>query len=1039
MTKLRSICFTLLILSIPISVSAQEGTTPKVTVPEYSPAFVQSMAIAATEGDPQRGALVFASPKFACIACHKIGEHGGQIGPDLSEIAKTRSPEHLVESLYWPKRHVEKAYITHVVATADGQVLKGYLQEETEKHLSLRDPATGKVTTVDLDDVDQRGTGETLMPEGVTAGMSRLQQQDLLCLLTSLGREGGITAGSIGDVLKHAAAHAHGPAKFAYELGPENPRHWPHHVEPINGRRLYDYYDKQADYFRLQSPVPPLLSEYPGLEGEGGSDEFRKIAKEVDPRWNDTDIRPILAGTFRVDKLEVPRGICVRLGKEGDVGTCFNTETLQYEAVWKGPFLSFPGARRGFMDGLKPGGTLLPTPEQNFPPGDREYLGFYRYGDRILFAYRIGDVEYLDAPWAENGVFERIVAPKEKHPLLKYTLGGPAYWPERIVCPVEHGENRPYAVDTIHLPFKNALNDLFYCGGVTFLPDGAALICTMQGDIWRAEKYEFPSTEVHWRKVASGIHQAQGLVSSDDGLFVLGRDQITRLHDLNGDGEYDFYECFCQGYRISTFGHDYTLGLDRDADGNFYTASTKQGLLKISKDGKTVTVIATGFRNPDGVGVLTDGTVTIPCSQGNWTPASMICAIRPNKTPGAEPPFFGFGGPRNGQPPELPLVYFPRGMDNSSGGQTRVNSDQWGPLSGQSLHFSYGMPRYFLVLTDEVNGQLQGAAVPMIGDFRSGIHRGVFNPHDGQLYVVGQGGWGTFSVDDGCFERVRYTRDTVQLPVGFHVHENGILLHFTEPVDPQVASQPGSHFAQCWNYRYSAAYGSPEYSPSHPGTTGHDVLRISAAHVLDDGRSLFLELPDLQPVNQLHLRLRVDQGTPQTLLLTVHQLDKPLTGIPGYRPIPKDVQRHPILADLAFESKRVPNPWRNPIEGARKVTIKTSGNLQFDILNLKAKPGETLALTFVNADVVPHNWVLVKPGTLETVGQLSNQLVSDPDAFPRQYIPETDAVLSYVDVVDPGKKSTIHFQVPKEPGTYPFVCTFPGHWSVMNGVMTVAP
>lgn len=76
-------------------------------------------------------------------------------------------------------------------------------------------------------------------------------------------------------------------------------------------------------------------------------------------------------------------------------------------------------------------------------------------------------------------------------------------------------------------------------------------------------------------------------------------------------------------------------------------------------------------------------------------------------------------------------------MDNSSGGQTWVPDDRWGPLKGKMIHLSFGAGAHRLVLRQEVNGVWQGAAVSLPGDFNSGVHRGRFNPHDGQLYVAG--------------------------------------------------------------------------------------------------------------------------------------------------------------------------------------------------------------------------------------------------------------------------------------------------------------
>ena len=110
------------------------------------------------------------------------------------------------------------------------------------------------------------------------------------------------------------------------------------------------------------------------------------------------------------------------------------------------------------------------------------------------------------------------------------------------------------------------------------------------------------------------------------------------------------------------------------------------------------------------------------------------------------------------------------------------------------IHFSYGAGTHFLLLRDEVQGQAQGAVVPLSGEFLSGAHRGRFNPQDGQLYVSGMGGWGTYTPADGSFQRVRYTGDPVQLPGGFHVHQNGILVRFTQPLDRGVGRAAGQSF-----------------------------------------------------------------------------------------------------------------------------------------------------------------------------------------------------------------------------------------------------
>ncbi|MDA1040076.1 MAG: plastocyanin/azurin family copper-binding protein, partial [Planctomycetota bacterium] len=320
---------------------------------------------------------------------------------------------------------------------------------------------------------------------------------------------------------------------------------------------------------------------------------------------------------------------------------------------------------------------------------------------------------------------------------------------------------------------------------------------------------------------------------------------------------------------------------------------------------------------------------------------------------------------------------------------------------------------------------------------RSGVHRGRFSPADGQLYVSGMNGWHVYGVDDGCFQRVRYTGGTVQQPIGIHAHRNGVLLRFSAPLDRSIAGEAANHFAQCWNYRYGDSYGSPEFSPSHYGTVGHDPLPIRSATVLSDGQSLFLEMPDIQPVNQLHLHVAVGGGETRDVFATVHALDQPFRDFPHYQEVTRPVAAHPILRDVAMMKAAVRNPWLKKVEGKRALTIEAASNLAYKTPELRAKPGEKLALTFVNPDVIPHNWVLAKPGTLAAVGALADGLIVDPEAVARHYVPKTDDVVAYADITEPGKSQTIFFSVPDTPGRYPFLCTFPGHWKLMNGVLIV--
>jgi azurin len=183
--------------------------------------------------------------------------------------------------------------------------------------------------------------------------------------------------------------------------------------------------------------------------------------------------------------------------------------------------------------------------------------------------------------------------------------------------------------------------------------------------------------------------------------------------------------------------------------------------------------------------------------------------------------------------------------------------------------------------------------------------------------------------------------------------------------------------------------------------------------------------------------MRVDEGPPVDVFATVHRLGAPFTDFPGYRPVRKTVAAHPILADLALAAKSRNNPWRRKIAGAREVRIEAGKNLSYNVRSFEVARGEAIRLTLVNPDVVPHNWVLARPGTLAAVGDLANRIIADPEAVVRHYVPETRDVLAYTDMVGPQDQFTIDFRAPNEPGDYPYLCTFPGHWMVMNGLMVV--
>ena len=120
------------------------------------------------------------------------------------------------------------------------------------------------------------------------------------------------------------------------------------------------------------------------------------------------------------------------------------------------------------------------------------------------------------------------------------------------------------------------------------------------------------------------------------------------------------------------------------------------------------------------------------------------------------------------------------------------------------------------------------------------------------------------------------------------------------------------------------------------------------------------------------------------------------------------------------------------------ITIKAIiGEMKYDVTNFSVKAGQTIKIIFENPDHMQHNLLIVKPGTFEQVGLAADELAKQPNGVEMQYIPATSDVLFSTPLVDPESRYELTLTVPSTPGDYPYMCTFPGHWRIMHGMMKV--
>jgi azurin len=120
------------------------------------------------------------------------------------------------------------------------------------------------------------------------------------------------------------------------------------------------------------------------------------------------------------------------------------------------------------------------------------------------------------------------------------------------------------------------------------------------------------------------------------------------------------------------------------------------------------------------------------------------------------------------------------------------------------------------------------------------------------------------------------------------------------------------------------------------------------------------------------------------------------------------------------------------------INVKVVPNvIQFNKKLLTVKAGQKVTITLENPDVMQHNMVIIKPGTLQKVGAAADALARDPNGAQKQYVPRMPEVLWFIKLLNPDEEGSMQFTAPSQPGDYPFVCTFPGHWRIMNGILRV--
>ncbi len=619
--------------------------------------------------------------------------------------------------------------------------------------------------------------------------------------------------------------------------------------------------------------------------------------------------------------------------------------------------------------------------------------------------------------------------------------------------------NEYYRLNTVSSP--DGLSN--QVGGVDFTPDGHLVACFHRGEVYRIN----PETE-EWSLFAYGLQEPLGLHAvSNDEILVMQRGELTRLKDTNGNGRADLYRTVSDDWGLSGNYCEYGYGPAVRSDGKFYislnTASNNGGVsdetrgefnelgrpgrmfscvpyrgcvLEIDPETGQTTLFASGFRSPDGINFDQRGRLLVTDNQGDWRGTSHLYSVEKGGFYGHVSSLIWREGWDRGNPLELPLeelhklrtrpaIQFPHGnMANSPTKPLPITEKADFPFKGQLLVGEMNRPRIMRVMTETVDGRMQGAVVPFYdgAGLNGGNHRMSWGP-DGRLWVghthlEWAGGEGIQSIS--------WNGKTPMEVRNMTLTEKGFDLVFTHPVDPETARNPEHYSFKRFYYRYHRKYGSRQY----------DVTKVPVREidVTDGGRRVSLTLEQLVPGHVYELRLNgVKSGSGKPVLhsylaYTLNSLRD------GSTIIPQEARKRaprikPSNGLLSPESNRIrlSRPKGVDLPEKAKIVYNVNGpplshssNVYREPIRFRENATLKTALTHRGKLISTVRIQTVRFASEENQGSVTNLDVNsdrtyrlEPNGFKRGIAPFSDRDYRYTRVPD-GLIGATHIAVPQE-------------------------